>query len=378
MEKEDLQKLIADTASVVAATLLDNYIRKDGSPYTEGEQDMATRQRLHISLPTGEKVWITGSNYTEAFTHGLEKYGALFAKPEPKPSILFGPYAMDWLTTYKKPKLRQTTYKTYENQLRKHVLPYFEDTPIECITTLDVQKFFNTKSEMSKSSARQMKIILHEIFAGAIEDGHISKDPTESKRLTLPDRQTEREALSTNDYADIIRSLPLLNPKDALLLALLMFTGMRRGEVLGLMWDDVDNEFIHVKRSVTYNGNQPIIGKTKSKAGIRIIPISPQLRPYLEGRKDGYVIGEGDSPITESSFDRTWQRIEKTIDLHGATPHVFRHTFLTQLCSTGVTVKTLQAIAGHADIQTTMNRYVHKVNEDILDAGRQFGNLEFN
>lgn len=67
------------------------------------------------------------------------------------------------------------------------------------------------------------------------------------------------------------------------------------------------------------------------------------------------------------------ERIGKTINMHGATAHVFRHSYLTFLGILNTNVKTIQAIAGHSDIQTTMNRYVHKDVAQVQLAGRQFG-----
>lgn len=87
---------------------------------------------------------------------------------------------------------------------------------------------------------------------------------------------------------------------------------------------------------------------------------------------NGFIVGSSDAPITESTFDRAWQRIDKTIDLHGATPHVLRHTYLTELAAAEVDVKTIQAIAGHADIRMTMDRYVDKRFEKIRQAGETF------
>ena len=81
-----------------------------------------------------------------------------------------------------------------------------------------------------------------------------------------------------------------------------------------------------------------------------------------------FIVGDGLRPVTERTFIRTWQRIGKTINLHDATPHVFRHTYLTIAASSGLDIKTLQAIAGHADIQMTMNCYVHKREEKIIEA----------
>ena len=72
---------------------------------------------------------------------------------------------------------------------------------------------------------------------------------------------------------------------------------------------------------------------------------------------------------------RTFQRIAKTIDLHGATPHIFRHSFLTYAQTVVTDIKTLQAIAGHADIQTTMNRYVHQQSDRIVETGKRVTDL---
>lgn len=59
-----------------------------------------------------------------------------------------------------------------------------------------------------------------------------------------------------------------------------------------------------------------------------------ELRPYLHPKEDHlFVVGDEDAPMTESAFDRAWQRIGKTVDLHGATPHIFRHTYLTMMAA---------------------------------------------
>ena len=74
----------------------------------------------------------------------------------------------------------------------------------------------------------------------------------------------------------------------------------------------------------------------------------------------------GEKPITEMSYKRRMYRIGKQVNLHNTTDHVFRHSYLTYAAGTGTDGKTLQAIAGHADIQMTMNRYVHKQTDTLL------------
>ena len=92
---------------------------------------------------------------------------------------------------------------------------------------------------------------------------------------------------------------------------------------------------------------------------------------YLNpGEPEDFLLGSKEY-YTESTFDRAWQRIGREIDLHGATPHILRHTYLTIMGGTSTEVKTIQAIAGHADIKMTMERYVHRRVDRILEAGKK-------
>ena len=74
------------------------------------------------------------------------------------------------------------------------------------------------------------------------------------------------------------------------------------------------------------------------------------------------------------TYKRMWERIGRKIDLHGATAHVFRHTYITMAVS-HVDIKTLQSIAGHADISTTMNRYAHGREDKIIEAGKNLATM---
>lgn len=77
-------------------------------------------------------------------------------------------------------------------------------------------------------------------------------------------------------------------------------------------------------------------------------------------------------------YNNTWTRIKKAIDLHGATAHVFRHSYLTYMAGETTDMKTLQTIAGHSAIGMTMNRYVHARKDKIMDVGKQMHQLLVN
>lgn len=308
------------------------------------------------------------------------KRAAAVEEPKPKQKTkTFSAYVEEWLTVYKAQSLKPTTLRGYRSMLSAHLTAAFGDKQLADITTADVQLFLNERSHLSRKTLKLMLDFMGQVFKDAIEDGFMQTDPTASRKLVIPStRKTEREAISMEEFQAILANLEKLQPQDRRLMALLMLTGMRRGEVLGLQWADIDweKELIHVRRNVTFAGNQPHVGTPKTEKGTRQIPIVGMLREYLEpiGEGEKFIIG-GDEPITEMMFKRTFQRIAKTIDLHGATPHVFRHSFLTYAQTVVTDIKTLQAIAGHADIQTTMNRYVHQQSDRIVETGKRVTDL---
>ena len=217
------------------------------------------------------------------------------------------------------------------------------------------------------------------IARDALEDGVVDRDITASRKLVIPsNKKTVREALALDDFLDVVDHLNMLTVRDRRFMALLMYTGLRRGEALGLRWEDIDQtrSVIHVSRNVTYHTSTALVGTPKTENGYRDVPLVPHLTRILEPIEPaGYIITstkKQGEPICHSTFVRTWKRIDSTINLHGATPHIFRHTYLTIMAGLNIDVKTLQAIAGHGDIQITMNRYVHKRIEGLVEAGELF------
>ena len=83
----------------------------------------------------------------------------------------------------------------------------------------------------------------------------------------------------------------------------------------------------------------------------------------------------GEKPLTKMVFTRVFKDIQKAVDLHGATPHVFRHSYLSMLNQAGVDPKTIQRIGGHGNFMLTYNLYVHSSDEQIMDADKRVNGL---
>ena len=386
-----LESLQRDVSELKAANL-ENFTL-DSANMPEGVKNGMAKQRIPVLIAVNDDgspvyKWIQGNGQNEVNDRIVQAYidsGRIWEfmdTPHEEPhkhSITFAAYVEKWMTVYKAGKLKPSTIETYKKHLRAHVLPAFGKRDIARITTEDIQLFLNERKHLAKKTLTSMRHFMGEIFKDAKEDGLVDKDPTASRRITIPStKANEREALPLEQFREIITSLVLLSPADKRMLVLMMFTGMRRGEVLGLRWEDVDTKagLIHIRRNVTHaGGNRPVIGTPKTKSGERDLPLDPFVLEALEPMQSAGFIFGGESPITMTTYNNTWRRIKRTVDLHGATAHVFRHSYLTYMAGQSTDMKTLQAIAGHSTIGMTMNRYVHAQPEKIIDAGKKMHSL---
>ena len=155
----------------------------------------------------------------------------------------------------------------------------------------------------------------------------------------------------------MVNSLDRLEGFDRLYMAIVAFTGMRRGEVLGLRWEDIDlaNNVIHVSRNVTHTSNAPIVGEPKTEKGKRDVPIMEELKKYLVPMKEsGFIVSRNnapDEPLTFSAYDNMWRRINDTIDLHGAAPVTYSATHWELLYDTGTDIKTIRDLRRTCGLQ---------------------------
>lgn len=391
--KETAYQTIAGMMAILKGeTIFENFTEKT-SHMPEGEEAGMAKYRIRVQIGTNDdgtpifkQVQAENQNtLNDRIVIAYIESGRIWEflqKPEiepPKHSITFGEYVDKWMNVYKENKLKPSTIVTYKKHLRAHVLPAFGKREIAGITTEDIQIFLNERKNLAKKTLSSMRHFMGEVFKDAVEDGLIEKDPTASRRISIPSNKAyDREALPLDQFREIISQLNLLSAIDKQMLVLMMFTGMRRGEVLGLRWEDIDKTtgLIHIQRNVTHaGGNRPVIGTPKTKSGKRDIPLDPFVLETLEPMQESGFIFGGESPITMTTYNNTWRRIRKTIDLHGATAHVFRHSYLTYMAGTETDSKTLQTIAGHSTISMTMNRYVHAQPEKIIDAGKKMHNL---
>ncbi|MBQ6173833.1 MAG: tyrosine-type recombinase/integrase family protein, partial [Clostridia bacterium] len=167
----------------------------------------------------------------------------------------FSEYARSWMENYCRHKVEETTFVGYQSYLNAHLYQAFGSLRLNEITVSKLQEFINEHSELSVKSVKNFMKLLSLILQAAIEDGYITTDVTRSKKLVFPNKDAkERIPLTEEQLKDIISNIRKLEPMDQLLLALLIFTGARRGEIIGLKAMDIDSDkqLIHFVRQVRY------------------------------------------------------------------------------------------------------------------------------
>lgn len=296
--------------------------------------------------------------------------------PEPSAET-FRVWAMRWLETYKKGSVSQHTYNfTYKTPIQKYMIPYFGSAKMVSIRPVDVQGYFNTVNNdgepFSESILKKHKMILNAIFQAAIDNDVCYKNPVKNITFTQCQEKQKRPVYNAKQV-ETLRAYAA--EKSAHSIVILIGTGLRRGELCGLRWEDVDleNQCIHVRQAVSQTSGKVTIGKPKTKTSVRSIPIAKDLCDYLGSMpRDGvYVIKalDGTEPITPHSFSDWFERFMRDFSdetgLAKLTPHELRHTYGTVLRERGVDIYTIQKVMGHSDISVTASVYVHN-DLDVL------------
>ena len=198
---------------------------------------------------------------------------------------LFYEYAETWYRMKKEPFISAASRSSYKSMFLRHLLPAFGLQRLTAIDSNQLQEFMNGFAGQSKSTITLAIGILKNIFSNAYAEGIIPRDPTVA--LVRPKSQTksERRPLTAEETQRILHIAR--NHPDGLLLAVLYYTGVRRGEALGLKWGDFDfkEDQVHIQRDIDYVGPTAQEGALKTAAADRYIPIPPELKELLLKKK---------------------------------------------------------------------------------------------
>jgi integrase len=283
-----------------------------------------------------------------------------------------GEWAREWLDKYKKDKVAYGTYRNYSMYVDNHIAPALGDMKLPEVQPVHIEEFLKGRADLSLSAQKHIHAALSGIFRAAAENGLIPASPV--KPLKAARRQEQQiDVYSTEEVGAIVEAAK--QHEHGALVLLLLYTGMRRGELIGLKWSDVDlaSGVITIRRSMgkTEGG----FGAKATKSGKnRRIGINGKLAALLEDMPRGseYIISEGGHSVGESTFERRYNAVIGAAGVRRLSPHKCRHTFATHMIRGGADLQSVQALLGHSTVAVT-EKYTHIDPDDTVRAVSALG-----
>ena len=277
------------------------------------------------------------------------------------------------------------------NALDAHIIPQIGNILIKDLKPADIDALMLTLSSKSASLQSKVLMVINRVANYAFENGFIVRNPCHAKKAHGK-RTAEVEPLTASQQTKLLEATQ--NTRVYVFVALALFAGLRREEILGLAWTDVhlDGEYayIEITHAVHFEGQRPIRSdQLKTKAARRKIPIPSELAGILadEMKKSKSILVVPDAKgnvCSRQAVNRLWGLIEnrmikedakidkkhphclKTLDFD-VNPHKLRHTYITNLCAksaeTGLDIKTIQYLSGHSNPTITLKIYSHVIKE---------------
>ena len=210
-----------------------------------------------IQLPDGTRKYIRAKTQAELDEKVLKAQILVNSGVDICSEETFGHFAQMWYDLYKKPHLRENSLNAIKYVLNQHILPYIGGYRMRDITPMQIQAIMASLS--NKSNSLQSKVLIHlrSIFKAAQENGLVAKSPVSSMLKPGGRKTAEKVALVPQETRLLVERVN--NPRAHTFLLIALHTGMRRGEILGLMWEDIDfaQRVVHVKHNAILAKGRP-------------------------------------------------------------------------------------------------------------------------
>jgi integrase len=357
--------------------------------------------KTDIEDADGKRIILYGKTREEVYDKEMAALEQIDSATFRRNSPTVAEYCEKWLLM-QSVHVRATTLTDYTSKVRRHIIGELGEKRMAEVTLDDIQLALVPVSKKSASVYKSVVILYKSIFRAAKESHVIDMNPTiylKAKGGGVP--QEERQALTDEQVERLLDAIRGLPPYVFVMLGL--YAGLRREEILALQWDsvylDMDAPYLTVRRAWHTEHNRPVIlTELKTKAAERNIPLPDCLAECLKEAKkkstSDYVVANRDGePLSYTQFKRLWQyivtrsvkersyyryedgkRVKHTVKpvlgekaAHNGkvvysldfdvTPHMLRHTYITNLIHSSVDPKTVQYLAGHESSRITMDIY---------------------
>ena len=299
-----------------------------------------------------------------------------------KSDMPFGEWIDFWYQQYCKMTIRQSTQASYENRIYQHIIPCVGKIKLNALTQNDLQQFYAKAKKggrlqyaecfgegLSDRMIRSIHAVCRQALEKAVSENLITINPAIGCKLP-PKKSREMQVLTPEEMQRFLIQAKYEGYFEMLLLELT--TGMRRGELLALQWDDLnlDTGELNICRQVYHVKGSMQITEPKTKSSIRTI-ILPKvvlnvLAEYKKTVNSRWLFPSPmieDMPRNPQSVYKKFKSILERSGCKNIRFHDLRHTFATTALANGMDVKTLSSIIGHVSSQTTLDIYLHSTHE---------------
>lgn len=304
-----------------------------------------------------------------------------------------GQYIQEWLELTGRATLKKSTYGTYHSHIRNHIIPSMGGVPLKNLTLQHVQALLNAQYDrgLASSTMRYTKAVLSRALNDAVRQNLIARNVallavvprTPKKEMKVWDRAQTRQFLESvkGDRLEALFNVALS-------------LGLRRGELLGLAWRDVDLEkgTLLVRASLTRVEHGAELGEPKTKGSRRTIHLPRTLISVLKVHRAKQKMNERragehwkNSGLVFTTFAggqmmpnnllRDLTRLSKQAGVPRIRVHDLRHTAATLMLKSGTPVKVVSETLGHASIRVTLDLYAHVLDEQRAEVAERMDDL---
>lgn len=381
--------------------------RKDGLYYARFTNHDGKSVGDYFEKLTEAKKWLTNSKYNDN-------------KKQEQPTIAESQYSVDestmtvdqwfqyWIDNIVC-DLAPNTRRNYRERYLKNIQPVIGAMPLQSVKPMHCKAVLNKmNADYAGSTIRQAYIAMGTMLKAAKMNDMIHRHPMDGVRYTKPVKASDDiRFLTKEEQAAFLKVAK--KSHNYYQYALILETGLRTGELIGLTWDaiDLENRTLTVNKTMEfrYKSQEWRAGPPKTQSSYRTIPLTSnavailtELKNQKATRKESKLLNTNLSfvdrrtgktrsfcmrdlvfinfrtgePIKNSSYDTHLYKLCEKAGIEPFSMHALRHTYATRMIERGVRPKDLQSLLGHASIKTTMDRYVHVTGESLTEAVQRF------
>ena len=283
-------------------------------------------------------------------------------------------WAYIWIDEIKYCLIGEITYHNYRSQIENHIIPWLGHKTLLSLKKEDVERFVGRMQTRSKGnssltpqSLRNVYMILNQILKSAVNARLIVLNPAED--VALPKTQkSEKLVLTSAQVKQFFDTIQQKYPEWYDLYYMELMTGLRRGELMGIKWEDINEErgILQIKRGIKYISGELNVTPTKTNAGKRVIVLPASLKALLIERhkriSSEWVfpnLEDNRYPVVPTKATELLKKIMYDAHLPYIPFHNLRHTFATQALASGIEAETISGIMGHKYASFTLDFYTH-------------------